>query len=95
MKIQIRATADARAIQKLERDLMALGLQYTPATWFGLAFDLHLQLGHAAAVDFFAPAIGFRFRFWRGLGVELVALIPVVGNDRHDALAALRFMYRF
>ena len=47
-----------------------VGVQYSPATWIGLVLDLRLALGHRAALDWLAPAVAFRFRFWRTLGAE-------------------------
>lgn len=75
--------------------LLNVGLQYNPATWFGLVLDLNLQLGHRAPIDAFAPALGLRFRLYRGLAAELGVTAPVAGADRRLFLGALRIGYRF
>lgn len=74
--------------------MILLGLEWNPARWFVLVIDAQFHFGHRAALDWFAPAAALRFRFWRGLGAELSALIPVVGADRHDAALLLRFAWR-
>jgi hypothetical protein len=69
---------------------LALGLQYMPWTWLALALDFHFQFGHRAGFDTFALAGGLRFRFWRGIGLELAALGPLAGADEHDFVLLLR-----
>ena len=72
-----------------------LGVQYSPATWFGAALDLQLRLGHRAALDSISPAIALRFRFRKTVGAELAALFPVAGADRQLVAFALKIHYRF
>jgi hypothetical protein len=74
--------------------LILLGVEWNPARWFALVLDAQLHFGYRAALDWFAPAAALRFRFWRGLGAELSAVVPVVGADRHDAVLMLRLAWR-
>jgi hypothetical protein len=64
-------------------------------TWLVLTLELGLHLGQRAAPDYLAPALALRFRMYRTLGLELAGTRPVVGADRHPALAVLRLTYRF
>jgi hypothetical protein len=73
----------------------ALGVQYTPWRWLGLALDLDFQFAHKGAFDLFALAPAARFRFWRGLGLELAALAPLAGADGHDFALLLRLANRY
>ncbi len=43
--------------------------------------------------SYLAPMAAFRFRIQR-FGIELGATLPIVGNDRHDFIAALKVAYR-
>lgn len=72
-----------------------VGVQYTPARWFGLVVDVATMFGHRGAFDAFLPALGLRFHFWRGLGLELDATAPLGGAERRLALAALHVHFRF
>jgi len=74
--------------------LLILGLEWTPARWFGLMVDLQSHLGYRAVLDWLAPAAAVRFRIYRGLGVELSALVPLAGADRHDVALRLRLSLR-
>jgi hypothetical protein len=74
--------------------LMLVGVVWTPARWFSFTLDAQLHFGSRGPLDWFAPAAALRFRLWRGLGAELSAVVPVVGEDRHDAVLLLRFGWR-
>jgi hypothetical protein len=75
--------------------LLLIGLAWTPAQWFSFVLDAQLHFAAIAPLDWFAPAAALRFRVWRGLGLELSALVPVVGGDRHDTALMLRVGWRF
>ena len=72
-----------------------VGLQYTPARWFALVVDVAAMLGHRGVFDGILPAVGLRFRVWRGLGLELAGTAPLGGAERRLALAALSLHFRF
>jgi hypothetical protein len=63
--------------------------------WFAFVLDLQIHMGWRAALDWFAPAAALRFRLYRGLGLELSTVLPVLGADRHDFTALLRLAWRF
>jgi hypothetical protein len=71
------------------------GAQLAPFTWLALALDLELAFGHLAGLDRFAPALAVRLRPYRGFSIELAAVVPVAGADRHDGVALLRLANRF
>lgn len=68
-----------------------IGAMWQPTTWFGLVLDVNGRVGR---VSYLAPAIGARFRI-SSFGIEVGGSLPVVGNDRHDFVASLRFSWRF
>jgi len=71
------------------------GVEFMPLEWLGVVLDLGVQLGYAAPVDMLHLGAGFRFRIWRGLGVEIGAMLPCAGETKADLAAALRIGYRF
>lgn len=71
--------------------LLTLGVQYSPLSWLGLVLNANGRLG---ATSYVAPAVGLRFKLYRGLGAELGVTLPLAGSDRHEGLFALRFGYR-
>lgn len=71
------------------------GVQYAPAHWFAFAIDLQTHFGERAPLDYLAPALALRFRLYKGLGLELAGMVPVLGDDRHDALVTLRGGWRY
>ncbi len=75
--------------------MVLAGVQYAPATWFAFALDLQGHFGQRAPLDYLAPALALRFRLYKQLGLELAAMIPLLGEDRHDALVTLRGGWRF
>jgi hypothetical protein len=75
--------------------LLSAGAAYAPATWFVLAVDLQTHFNYEAALDYLAPALALRFRLYRTLNLELDAVAPVAGADRHAALLLLSVGYRF
>lgn len=72
--------------------LLTAGVQYAPASWFAVALDLNGRVG--GFTSYLAPTLGLRFRLYRGFGAELAASRPLLGTDRHDVVAGLRFGYR-
>ncbi len=66
-----------------------------PAHWFAFAIDLQTHFGERAPLDYLAPALALRFRLYKGLGLELAGMVPVLGDDRHDALITLRGGWRY
>ena len=85
-----RAPVDARG-----GFLALFGVQYAPAHWFAFALDVQGHFGQRAPLDYLAPALALRFRLYKGLALELAGMVPVVGEDRHDALVTLRGGWRF
>lgn len=75
--------------------LLNAGVQYNPATWFGLLIDVNAHLAQRAVLDYLAPVLGLRFRLYRNLGAELGASLPLAGADRRLFLGDLKFAYRF
>lgn len=89
------ATVSA-AVREVQGGLaLAAGLQYAPATWFGVAFDLHLHLFALDTLDYLTPALALRFRLYRGLGLELAGALTATGAAKLDGLLGLRLGYRF
>jgi hypothetical protein len=71
------------------------GVEYTPLDWLGLVLDLGAQMGYDATLDQLNVALGFRFRIWRGLGLELAAVLPYAGESQANLAGMLRVGYRF
>jgi hypothetical protein len=74
---------------------LVAGVECTPLEWLGLVLDLGAQLGYDAPLDLLSVALGFRFRIWRGLGLELAAMLPYAGESPANLAAVLRIGYRF
>ncbi|MBM4783639.1 MAG: hypothetical protein GQE15_38715 [Archangiaceae bacterium] len=68
-----------------------VGAMWQPTTWFGFVLDVNGRIGR---VSYLAPTIGARFRI-SSFGIEVGGSLPIVGNDRHDFVASLRFSWRF
>lgn len=81
---------DARAALQI-----VAGAECTPLDWLGLVLDLGAQLGYDAPLDQLSVALGFRFRIWRGLGLELAAMLPYAGESEANLAGVLRIGYRF
>lgn len=71
------------------------GAEFTPLQWLGVVLDLGAQLGYDAPLDLLSVALGFRFRIWRGLGLELAAMLPYAGESQANLAGVLRVGYRF
>jgi hypothetical protein len=71
-----------------------VGGVYEPWRWLGVVVELGTQVGHAAAMDHIAVGVGLRAAPWRGLGIELGALVPFVGETRADGAGTLRVSWR-
>jgi len=81
---------DARAALQL-----VAGVEITPLEWLGVVLDLGAQLGYDAPLDLLSVGLGFRFRIWRGLGLELAAMLPYAGDSQANLAGVLRIGYRF
>ena len=68
-----------------------IGAALTPVSWFSLVLDV---TGGLAGRSFFAPSAALRFRVG-SLGIEIAVTRPFAGDDRHDAIGAARFAWRF
>jgi hypothetical protein len=66
-----------------------IGVAFAPKDWVALVLDVNAR---ASATRYVAPAVGVRLG-GRHYAFELAATAPVSGNDRHDAIGALRFSY--
>ncbi|MFZ5469340.1 MAG: hypothetical protein ACOZIN_07870 [Myxococcota bacterium] len=71
--------------------LANVGVQYSPLPWLGLVLDVNTHIG--GATDYLAPALALRVGT-RSFGAELGATLPLLGNDRHDAVGGIRLAYR-
>jgi hypothetical protein len=71
------------------------GVEFIPLEWLGLVLDLGAQLGYDAPLDLLSVALGFRFRIWQGLGLELAATLPYAGESQANLAVFLRIGYRF
>jgi hypothetical protein len=81
---------DARAALQI-----VAGVECTPLDWLGLVLDLGAQLGYDAPLDQLSVAVGFRFRIWQGLGLEIAAMLPYAGESQANLAGVLRIGYRF
>lgn len=71
------------------------GAEWRVGKAFGLVGDVHGGFGFASAIDDVSIAPGFRFAGGDHLGIELSAMVPLVGRDRAPlAAAALRLSWR-
>jgi hypothetical protein len=68
-----------------------IGAALSPVSWFSFVVDL---TGGIAGRSYFAPSAALRFRIG-SLGIELAASKPLAGDDRHTAIGAARFAWRF
>ena len=64
------------------------GLEWRPGKAFDLVLDLHAGFGFADALDDLSLAPAFRFGGGKHLGVELSAMVPLIGRDRAPLAAA-------
>ena len=90
--IDASAAVFAPAAQPRLGGLLNVGVQYAPASWFGVVADVNGRIG--GWTQYLAPTLGFRFRVYGGLGAELAGTIPLAGTDRHDGMVGLRLGYR-
>lgn len=90
--LDVTAAVFAPSAQPRLGALVNAGVQYSPASWFGLVLDVNGRAG--GYTSYVAPALGLRFRPFKNFGAELAATLPVTGSDRHDALVGLRLGYR-
>jgi hypothetical protein len=70
------------------------GMEYTPWDWLGLVLDLGALLGYREGLDQMTLGVGFRFRIWEGLGLELASMLPVAGSTTSELAVVLRVSYR-
>lgn len=71
--------------------LATVGLQWSPASWFGVVLDVN---GHLADAAYVAPVLGLRAAIGKSVGIELGATLPLLGTIRNDAAFGLRVAYR-
>lgn len=62
------------------------GFQYSPTNWFGVVVDV---MGRYGAHTALSPSLALRFRIIQ-VAVDLSMTMPLIGSDRHLALAGLR-----
>jgi|CXWL01.1.fsa_nt_gi hypothetical protein len=62
------------------------GFQFSPASWFAVVVDV---MGRYGAHTALSPSLALRFRIVR-VAIDLSLTKPVLGSDRHLALAGLR-----
>lgn len=67
-----------------------VGAALSPTSWFSLVVDV---AGGIAGRSFLAPSAALRFRVFN-LGIEIAVTRPFWGDDRHDAIGAVRFAWR-
>ncbi len=74
--------------------LVNVGTEYALCSGFAAVLDANVHLGHRAALDYVAPALGLRFRAGEHFGAELGASLPVLGAERALAIGGLKLTYR-
>lgn len=74
---------------------LMVGLDIHPLRWFSIVVDLDAAFGYRGALDMIAPGIAFRFAIRDHVGIELGAIVPVVGEERALVVGALQLSWRF
>jgi len=72
-----------------------VGVELVPSQHFAFVFDVVSSLGYQGGLDWVAPAVSIRTAIGPRVGVELNALLPLVGpTPRALARAGLRVTVR-
>lgn len=74
---------------------LLVGGAWSPWKWFAVVAEVGALLGNGSALYHLTAGGGLRFAFANHFGIELAAVLPLVGADRTTFAGGLRFGYRF
>jgi len=83
--------------------LVGVGGQWAPVDGFAVALEVQTHFGDRGSFDYLAPALGFRFKVHKQIGMELGLATHLLGDRaisvspglRTESVVALRTSYRF